>query len=247
MSYKLPTKDDILALFYKHPASINNLTLKLSGEYMSMHHSDNKDFEYWKNKTATFKEEISKIIQELLKESVIIERPIKIRNTSVNNETKEIDVDHIVYTLSQSLNEKYTNCKTHVEFEGKVAVIINGCYGGFGYSDLVYQCINKWNIDRPDVDMNYRTGPLYIVAVDLLKDKSRGNYSKPTIDWIPKEYFENQAYEISEYDGSEDIILKPERIITNLLDNFTLKEDSSREELFDFIQQLKTSWEKNKD
>jgi hypothetical protein len=247
--YILPTKDDILDEFYKSSLSINTLTEKLAGSYMSFHH-DNRDWDKWCLKVLLFKKEIKNIIDILLEEQIIEKY-----QSEKNTDTNEIDEDKISYRLTESfknsqipefkLNTTYVNCKTHIEYNGNVAIITNSCYGGFGYSELTYTTISKWKKEFPDISINYRTSPFYIAAVELLGKKSRGNYSNPCIEWIPFKYFENDAYEITEYDGSESVQLYPERIISNLLYNFTLTEDLSRKDLYDFIHKLKNDDEKS--
>lgn len=77
-------------------------------------------------------------------------------------------------------------------------VVINSCYGGFGVSDEILQqlCVNDpWDIRRDD--------PKFISLVETLGVKANDLYSRLKVVEIPDD---NTDWEISDYDGSEQVI-----------------------------------------
>jgi hypothetical protein len=144
------------------------------------------------------------------------------------------------------LNPKYLNLNTYViNADQQVGIVINGTYGGYGYSDLANKLLEHWKKDQQIDDTDYnnysedRTSPYTIAIVELLKDKVNSKYASLYIKWIDRIYFEHEAYEITEYDGSEDIRLYPEKITSSIIKKFNLTEDTSESDLRKFVMSLK--------
>ena len=82
-------------------------------------------------------------------------------------------------------------------------IIINGCWGGFGLSEVA---LNKYRqiSGSPDI-CDYeisRTDPILIEIVKELGESANGDYSELRIIEIPDDI----AWEIDEYDGMERVV-----------------------------------------
>ena len=97
--------------------------------------------------------------------------------------------------------------------------VINGCFGGFGFSDEVKRIyISKGGIyDKYDDEIRY--DPLF---VDIIRNPD--NYgihdvntssSKLVCEDITDEVFNLRAFKISEYDGAESIEIDKNKINLN--------------------------------
>ena len=76
-------------------------------------------------------------------------------------------------------------------------IVINTCYGGFGYSDKAREQYGlpecNWKIDRDD--------PMLVKAVEELGDKANYQFSELKVVEIP----DGIDWSIEEYDGMEHV------------------------------------------
>lgn len=98
-----------------------------------------------------------------------------------------------------------------LQFSGeKFAIVLNGCYGGFGLSDDALERMKKeLGVDElysPQVGDD-RTSPKLVALVREMGSEADGKYAKLRVEEHPVEYKEAGAWEISEYDGREGIRL----------------------------------------
>lgn len=80
-------------------------------------------------------------------------------------------------------------------------VLVNNCYGGFGFSELF---INHMNAKHPELSFGHsdeRTGVFAEEAVAFGLDLASGPFAKLTVEEIP----DGVSYDIHEYDGMEHI------------------------------------------
>lgn len=85
-------------------------------------------------------------------------------------------------------------------------IVLNNCFGGFGLSRKAYEFLGlPWdgfgharNISRED--------PRLVECVEILGKEANGTFADLVVD-VYDDY--NYTYQISEYDGVEDLVLSP--------------------------------------
>ena len=82
-------------------------------------------------------------------------------------------------------------------------VLVNSCFGGFGFSDFVLKEFNKRTGDSCEGnEERYRTHEVIIdIFEEFGSEKCSGNYAKLKLIEIP----DDVDYEITEYDGMEKV------------------------------------------
>lgn len=83
------------------------------------------------------------------------------------------------------------------------SIVINTCYGGYGFSKEARDLFLKFDITHPE-DLP-RHDPRVIHVVETLGENANGNYSCLKIVTI-----EGFKYRIEEYDGTESIVTPEE-------------------------------------
>jgi len=82
-------------------------------------------------------------------------------------------------------------------------VVINGCYGGFGLSELAEKLYSELSgkpvVRRYCFDSADRDDPILIQLVEQLGEKVNGQFAKLRVVEIP----EDVNWQINEYDGNE--------------------------------------------
>ena len=87
-----------------------------------------------------------------------------------------------------------------------IDVMYNACYGGFGVSESAMteykarggEAKSTWQIKRHD--------PVMVAIVKEMGVKAHGAFAKIRLETIPKRF--EGFYKISEYDGSESVVIK---------------------------------------
>lgn len=92
-------------------------------------------------------------------------------------------------------------------------VLYNDCYGGFSISDEAREKIEEYNYDkevlkRRDWNLNFRSHPIPLQVFDELGSKRfSGSCAEIVAEDVPTIY----AFAIGEYDGLEEVLLKPRK------------------------------------
>lgn len=82
-------------------------------------------------------------------------------------------------------------------------VVINVCYGGFSVSRAVYEAMGReWDGYGYDF-IDSRTDPKLVEVIERLGNKANGSCANLHVVDIPDDATD---WEISEYDGSEEIL-----------------------------------------
>ena len=100
----------------------------------------------------------------------------------------------------------------------KVKIVINTSYGGFGLSAKAQQKYDA--ICNKNRSFPIRTDPRLVEIVETMGEESFGNFATLVIVEIPEEF--KDCYQISEYDGKEEIDLSPELLISHELQNLSV-------------------------
>ena len=97
-------------------------------------------------------------------------------------------------TTTTTTNVRYNSLQSQVK------VVANGSYGGYGFNDLGYEIFNKLGISEP-LHLE-RHDPILIMVVEKIGNLISGSGCDFYIETI-----KGNEYRISEYDGSETIIV----------------------------------------
>ena len=97
-------------------------------------------------------------------------------------------------TTTTTTNVRYNSLQSQVK------VVANGSYGGYGFNDLGYEIFNKLGISEP-LHLE-RHDPMLIMVVEKIGNLISGSGCDFYIETI-----KGNEYRISEYDGSETIIV----------------------------------------
>ena len=105
-------------------------------------------------------------------------------------------------------------------------VLINHCYGGFGFSDEFKEMlIKELNLDKYFYEEQYRDHPF---VIKMFKEKGSewisGSYSKLYLVEVPTRLI--NYYNVTEYDGMENMRVDKNRAIVDILRKY-LKEPTS--------------------
>jgi hypothetical protein len=101
-----------------------------------------------------------------------------------------------------------------------IKVVYNVCYGGFGLSDCAFDLYNekRTNANLLPVKFSFeidRSDPYLVEVVEELRSKANGRHAVLAIENIPSEYA--SCYHIAEYDGSENVICYPGKLLMEKL------------------------------
>lgn len=82
-------------------------------------------------------------------------------------------------------------------------ILVNCCYGGFGFSDFGVAKLKENNLINDDSDLDIRTNPEVIKLAEKYGDALFDEYSDVEIEELPDGITD---YDIQEYDGYETVI-----------------------------------------
>lgn len=82
-------------------------------------------------------------------------------------------------------------------------ILVNCCYGGFGFSDFGVTKLKENNLINDDSDLDIRTNPEVIKLAEKYGDALFDEYSDVEIEELPDDITD---YDIQEYDGYETVI-----------------------------------------
>ena len=96
--------------------------------------------------------------------------------------------------------------------EDTYRVLYNACYGGFDISNEARKKLIEYGLDKNlkeySYSLEFRSDPIVLKVFDELGAKCFGKeYSNVEVEEVPTIY----AFAISEYDGFEEVILKPRK------------------------------------
>jgi hypothetical protein len=87
--------------------------------------------------------------------------------------------------------------------EEEIEVLYNNCYGGWGISDKAKELYKLRKTENFNNCVRRRSDPILIQIYNELGNEFDAEFSKTTIEKIPKKY--ENYYFISEYDGLEAV------------------------------------------
>ena len=82
-------------------------------------------------------------------------------------------------------------------------ILVNCCYGGFGFSDFGMAKLKENNLTDDKYSFNIRTNPEVIKLAEKYGDELFDEYSDVEIEELPDNMTD---YDIQEYDGYETVI-----------------------------------------
>ena len=106
------------------------------------------------------------------------------------------------------------------------AVMYNGCYGGFEFSEEAIRLYNELSVCPMNAAIS-RTDPVMIQVVRELGERANTLYSQILLDDIPLRFIDH--YLIHEYDGNESVHIQYDQYalqeIQNIMNNTALSQD----------------------
>ena len=135
--------------------------------------------------------------------------------------------------------KKYLSRGPEARERMQTTVMINTCFGGFGFSDKAIEEYNRRNVGKPPVESSQeiqRTDLIMINIVKQMKKEANGPFASIHLMDIPAK-FENH-YEIRDYDGTEAIDILYDRYAVDSIRDIMASDSLSNGEKVDACRKI---------